>query len=104
MTIAFNFSLYSGASNLHELYHLLKTHVMIRRLKKEVSVFEGCFNRECTQYLTSNDSKCPRDNSFFFIFLIVFMDFQYEITKLQITIVINSFTDNDNKKCTCTRN
>jgi len=26
----------SGASNLDELYHLLKTHVMIRRLKKEV--------------------------------------------------------------------
>ena len=35
--ILFSFN-YSGASNLNELYNLLKMHVMIRRLKKEVIV------------------------------------------------------------------
>lgn len=44
MTLAFDFSYYSGASNLDELYYLLKTHVMIRRLKKEVSVLEELFS------------------------------------------------------------
>ena len=32
------FFFYSGASNIPELYHRLKNHVMIRRLKKEASV------------------------------------------------------------------